>query len=200
MKYLIADTFLHSIGCFSCYCFPYCAIYLDIVPLTYFSFIPYVFGHVCTKALLQSSVLKISPSIFFQKTFAVSHLTFKSLVHFLLIFVYGMISFFCMQIFTCASTISPLCNLGIFLKVRQPNPVFLPGESHGRRSLEGYSPRGRKESDTTERLHFSLTIYVSLFPGSLFYSIGLYIFLFFFLIFISLAEFGLSCSLKDLVP
>ena len=28
--------------------------------------------------------------------------------------------------------------------------VFLPGESHGQRSLAGYSPRGRKESDTTE--------------------------------------------------
>ena len=28
--------------------------------------------------------------------------------------------------------------------------VFLPGESHGQRSLEGYSPWGRKESDTTE--------------------------------------------------
>ena len=34
--------------------------------------------------------------------------------------------------------------------------VFLPGEFHGRRSLVGYSPWGRKESDTTERLslHF----------------------------------------------
>ena len=27
---------------------------------------------------------------------------------------------------------------------------------HGWRRLVGYSPRGRKESDTTERLHFSL--------------------------------------------
>ena len=35
-------------------------------------------------------------------------------------------------------------------KVRQPTPVFLPGESHGQRSLEGYSPQGRTESDTTE--------------------------------------------------
>ena len=34
----------------------------------------------------------------------------------------------------------------------QPTPVFLPGESHGRRNLVGYSPRGHKESDTTERL------------------------------------------------
>ena len=38
----------------------------------------------------------------------------------------------------------------------QPTPVFLPGESHGQRSLVGYSPRGRKESDTTERLQWSL--------------------------------------------
>ena len=37
----------------------------------------------------------------------------------------------------------------------QPTPVFLPGESHGRRSLEGYSPWGRKESDSTEWLHFT---------------------------------------------
>ena len=29
-------------------------------------------------------------------------------------------------------------------------PVFLPGESHGLRSLAGYSPQGHKQSDTTE--------------------------------------------------
>ena len=32
------------------------------------------------------------------------------------------------------------------------NPI--DGESHGRRSLVGYSPWGSKESDKTERLHF----------------------------------------------
>ena len=32
----------------------------------------------------------------------------------------------------------------------QPTPVFLTGESHGQRSLAGYSPQGRRESDTTE--------------------------------------------------
>ena len=31
-----------------------------------------------------------------------------------------------------------------------PTPVLLPGESHGQRSLMGYSPRGHKELDTTE--------------------------------------------------
>ena len=34
----------------------------------------------------------------------------------------------------------------------QSTPVVLPGKSHGQRSLVGYSPWGRKESDTTERL------------------------------------------------
>ena len=32
----------------------------------------------------------------------------------------------------------------------QPTPVFLPGESHGQRSLAGYHPWGHKESDRTE--------------------------------------------------
>ena len=36
----------------------------------------------------------------------------------------------------------------------QPTPVLLPGESQGRGSLAGCSPRGRWGSDTTERLHF----------------------------------------------
>ena len=35
-------------------------------------------------------------------------------------------------------------------KTLQPTPVFWPGESHGQRSLVGYCPWGRKESDTTE--------------------------------------------------
>ena len=32
----------------------------------------------------------------------------------------------------------------------QPTPVLLPGECHGHRSLVGYSPRGRQESDTSD--------------------------------------------------
>ena len=32
----------------------------------------------------------------------------------------------------------------------QPTPVFLPGESHGQRSLAGYSPWSRKEPNTIE--------------------------------------------------
>ena len=44
----------------------------------------------------------------------------------------------------------------------QPTPVFLPGKSHGRRNLVGYSPWGCKESDMTEWLHFHLCIQIHL--------------------------------------
>ena len=35
----------------------------------------------------------------------------------------------------------------------QPSSVFLPGKSHGQRSLAGYNPWSCKELDTTERLN-----------------------------------------------
>ena len=37
-------------------------------------------------------------------------------------------------------------------------PVLLPGKSHGRRSLEGCSPPGVAEPDTTEWLHFHFSL------------------------------------------
>ena len=40
----------------------------------------------------------------------------------------------------------------------QPNPVLLPGKSHGQRSLAGCSPWGHLESDMTERLHFHFSL------------------------------------------
>ena len=48
-----------------------------------------------------------------------------------------------------------ICSL--FSRRRQwhPTPVLLPGKSHGRRSIVDYSPWGRKESDTTERLNWT---------------------------------------------
>ena len=39
-----------------------------------------------------------------------------------------------------------------------PTPVFLPGKSHGRRSLVGCSLWGHEESDTTELLHFGFSL------------------------------------------
>ena len=54
---------------------------------------------------------------------------------------------------TCQSRMHKRCGFDPWVKkicwrrVWQPTPVFLPGKSHGQRSLVGYSPRGRKESD-----------------------------------------------------
>ena len=50
----------------------------------------------------------------------------------------------------------------------QPAPVFLPGESHGERNLAGYSPQGRKESDTTEATERTYRAH-SLVPEALWY-------------------------------
>ena len=49
---------------------------------------------------------------------------------------------------------------GLHLDIPQwhPTPVLLPGKSHGWRSLVGYSPWGREESDTTERFPFYFSL------------------------------------------
>ena len=48
----------------------------------------------------------------------------------------------------------PIKGLSRWRRQWHPTPVLLPGKSHGRRSLIGYSPWGCEESDTTERRHF----------------------------------------------
>ena len=48
----------------------------------------------------------------------------------------------------------------------QPTPGFLPGKSHGQRSLAGYSPQGRKESDTTEPVRLTGTVQGALYGPS----------------------------------
>ena len=47
----------------------------------------------------------------------------------------------------------------------QPNPVFLPGESHGQRSLAGFSPQVRKEPDMTEVTHTHTHVLVARVQG-----------------------------------
>ena len=50
------------------------------------------------------------------------------------------------------SVITPWVKKIPWRRKRQLTPVFLPGDSHGQRSLAGNSPQGRKESDMTEPL------------------------------------------------
>ena len=87
------------------------------------------------KILLQFMLKSVLP-LFSSKNFIVSGPTFRSLIHFEFIFVYG---------------VRP------WRRQWQPTLVLLPGKSHGRRSLMGY-PWGCKESDTTERLHFHFSL------------------------------------------
>ena len=53
---------------------------------------------------------------------------------------------------------TPVAGLIFTFLKWQSTPVLLPGKSRGRRSLVGYSPWGRKESDTTESLHFHFSL------------------------------------------
>ena len=48
-------------------------------------------------------------------------------------------------------------------KEMQPTPVFLPGRSHGQRSLAGYSPWDHKELDMTEQRHFHFPSFMSIY-------------------------------------
>ena len=60
------------------------------------------------------------------------------------------------------STVSPsICHPvspSVWIRIWHPILALLLGESHGWRSLEGCSPWGCKESDTTERLHFHFSL------------------------------------------
>ena len=53
---------------------------------------------------------------------------------------------------------SPALTSRVWRRRWHPTPVLLPGKSHGRRSLVGFRPWGRTESDTTERLHFHFSL------------------------------------------
>ena len=78
--------------------------------------------------------------LFFCKSYVISVLTFRPVTHFELSFLHMV--------------------WGRYLWRRQwrTTPVLSPGQSHGRRSLEGCSPWGLEESDTTERLHFHFSL------------------------------------------
>ena len=51
-----------------------------------------------------------------------------------------------------------MLNLGYQRRRWHPTLVLLPRKSHGWRSLVGCSPWGRKESDTTEQLHYHFSL------------------------------------------
>ena len=62
--------------------------------------------------------------------------------------------------YIATSHLLSISHSSIYIRRRQwhPTPGLLPGKSHGQRSLVGCSPCGRKESETTERLHFHFSL------------------------------------------
>ena len=78
-------------------------------------------------------------------------------------------------LFAYLSIISTYLSVYLFiyhLRKWQSTPALLPGKSHGCRSRIGYSPQGRKESDTTERLHFH---FLHIYLPSLFACLSVYL-------------------------
>jgi len=58
----------------------------------------------------------------------------------------------------CMCVYTYICIYNHWRRQWHPTPVLLPGKSHGRRSLVGYSPWGHEESDTTEWLYFHFSL------------------------------------------
>ena len=80
----------------------------------------------------------------------------------------------------------------------QPTPVFLPGESHGQRSLTGCSPWGCKKLDTTERIAHSLCVFLCTSSNFLNWTPDSLILAFFSIFNICLRQFIFSPSMPQL--
>ena len=80
----------------------------------------------------------------------------KSWFKFLLLWTIGLPRWLSSKEFTCRHKrpgFDPWVGKMPWRRAWQPAPVFLLGESHGQKSLAGYSPWGHKESDMTEHAH-----------------------------------------------
>ena len=101
--------------------------------------------------MLFSQIIPLSPSPTESKTCSLHLCLFCCLIYRVIFNIF----LNCIYIYMC------VCVCVCVYQRRQwhPTRVFLPGKSHGRRSLVGCSPWGREESDTTEQLrfHFSLS-------------------------------------------
>ena len=81
--------------------------------------------------------------------------------------------------------VQSLCQEIPWSRKWQPAPLFLPVEFHGQRSLEGYSPWGHKELDTTEHTHTHTHTHTQAAHSDLYYLL-------------SFSDFGLCSFLSNL--
>ena len=83
---------------------------------------------------------------------------------------------------------------------RQPIPIFLPGESHGQRNLEGYSRWGCKESDIAEATYDIQSVkwyLLNFYYFSYYVSSNIFIYPTYFIFLLSLCSYILSIFLLD---
>ena len=121
--------------------------------VVFYSFAGLVFeGEEHIQGALHTTILKVEPTLCQRVTLLYCYHLKILLIFFLLIcFIRNALS----SIMDINTHNQGSIKQNIFLRLGwrrkwQPIPVFLPGESHGRRSLVGCSPWGRTESDTTE--------------------------------------------------
>ena len=75
------------------------------------------------------------------------------------------LKFRCFHLGAVRNTVAQRCSFDCWVgkipwrRKWQPTPVFLPGKSHGQRSLVGYSTWGPKESDATEHAHVQTEVH-----------------------------------------
>ena len=106
--------------------------------------------------LLLISVLYLSQNLKGNKTYEVSP-SFRSWMHFIISRFWNYIRLYLFILLYLYKYIY-IYYTYLWRMQWHPIPVLLPGKCHGRRSLVGHSPCGRKESDTTEWLHFHFSL------------------------------------------
>ena len=85
--------------------------------------------------------------MFSSRSFRLSSLTYRSLMHFEFIFVYGIRK--CSS-FILLELVDQFSHHHFLKRLSFLHCIFLPGESYGQSSMVGYSPQSHKELDVTE--------------------------------------------------
>ena len=136
------NIFAHSLGCHYFVDYFLCST-RAIVPLVYFCFCCLsIWDHISN--IISMTLSRIMFLTFSSRSFMISGITFKSLIHFQFIFVSGVASSVAQMVKNPPEMQGiRVWSLGWedpWKREWLPTPEFLPGEFHGQRSLAGHSP------------------------------------------------------------